>query len=411
MSMLATMTPTSNYPIRLAALLLAINLLNYLDRYLVPALLPLISAEFQLSNEQSGYLVSAFIVGYVVFSPIFGYLGDRMHRPTLMVIGVAAWSIATFLCSWASTFLFFIILRMGVGLGEASFGTIAPGFIKDRVADPIRLTRALSIFFSAIPVGAALGYVVGGFFASAEQWRYAFIAGGLPGLLLCIFLAKAKDTRTAATADGITMLEGVKAVTRGSVIRLTILGYILQTFALTGIAAFISSYGVTIGFELHEITSIFGGILVVTGFLGTLLGGRAAVWLSKRSGTPIPTMLRFIAVVSLIGAPFVAAAFVVEHRWMFLICCFIAELFVFATTGPVNSVIVSSCPPSLVTLTQGLTILAINLFGAALSPVLIGMVADRSSLALGLQLCAVALLLSAVAWWHCAQMAARRNMT
>lgn len=392
------------YPRRLAFLLLGVNLLNYLDRYLVPALLPLIAKEFQLTNEQSGYLVSAFIVGYVLFSPIFGYFGDRAHRPTLMVLGVAAWSVATFLCGWVSAFVPFVMLRMCIGLGEASYGSIAPGFIKDRVNDPIRLTRELSIFFSAIPVGSALGYVLGSLFSHEESWRYAFMVGGIPGLLLCLFLWRVPDIRCAPPPLKGSIFVGAREVVSSPLIRMAVLGYVFQTFALVGISTFISSYGVAIGFELQEITSLFGGILVVTGFIGTLVGGRVAARWAERSGTPIRTMLRFLVIASLLSTPFVAAAFLVEHRVLFLACCFAAELFVFATTGPVNSVIVSACPPALVTLTQGMTILAIQLLGGALAPILIGIIADRSTLALGLQLCTLALLLSALVWWCAARM-------
>ena len=216
------------------ALFTAINLLNYLDRYLVAAVLPLIMSDMALTNEEGGRLVAAFVFGYFLFSPVFGYLGDRYDRPKLMALGVVVWSLATIGTGLATGFAVFFAVRILVGIGEASFSTIAPGFLKDRIGDPIKLNSALAIFFAAIPVGAALGYVVGGEVAHHLNWQAAFFVGGIPGILLAVFLLRFRDQRAAPSGEARAAV-GVRAVFARPILRYAIGGYVLNTFALTGL--------------------------------------------------------------------------------------------------------------------------------------------------------------------------------
>ncbi len=379
------------------ALFTAINLLNYLDRYLVAAVLPLIMAEMALTNEEGGRLVAAFVFGYFLFSPVFGYLGDRFNRPKLMALGVILWSLATIGTGLANGFALFFAVRIVVGIGEASFSTIAPGFLKDRIGDPIKLNSALAIFFAAIPVGAALGYVVGGEVAHQLNWQSAFFVGGLPGLLLALFLLRFVDTRGGASS-GRTAAVGVRHVFRIPVLRYAIGGYVLNTFALTGLAAFVTKYGVDLGFDIAEINRAFGLILLLSGFIGTIGGGKLASYLANRSGDTNRALFRFIGVASIIGAPAMWCAFSVGDKTTFLLLCFVAELLVFAATAPVNSLIVVNAPERGETITQGVTIFCLNLFGSLLAPVLVGKLADLTSLTAAMQAASVVMLLSGVVW-------------
>ena len=378
------------------ALLTAVNLLNYLDRWLLAALLPLIERSFGLSHFQSGVLSSAFVVGYCLFSPLFGYLGDRLSRPRLMALGVFVWSIATLLAGAATGFAMLLCARVLVGAGEASFGTVAPGFIRDRAGSFQAVNRSLSVFFAAIPVGAALGYVLGGFIGGHYSWGAAFFCGGIPGLLLTIFVARLRESNMSASSG---TANGLQRILEERLLVIAILGYTLQTFALAGIASFVSTYGVSIGFGVDEIGTAFGLILVVTGFLGTYGGGRLCERLMVGARDPQAGALCYTAVSTMLAAPFVALAFSTTDRSVFLGCCFLAELLVFAGTAPLNTVIVQSAPAGLVTFTQGITILSINLLGYLPSPMLIGVVADQSgSLGTGMQLATIALLLAGTVW-------------
>lgn len=375
-----------------------LNILNYLDRYLVAAVLPALKSEFALSHEQAGELQSAFVIGYVLFAPIFGYLGDRVSRPRLMAFGAVLWSLATIASGLAPDFNLFYLSRIMVGVGEASFVTTAPGFIKDRFVTPALINSRLAIFFAAIPVGSALGYVLGGTISAHYGWRTAFFAGGLPGVLLSasflLFRESAQRSRTELPPLG----AGLKSILRNATIMFAVAGYTFNSFALNGVATFIVPYGVSIGFEADRIGQYFGGILVVSGFVGTLAGGRLASWYSARSADPLRAMLIFIGVLALLATPLLALSFVIADPRVFLTLCFFAELLIFAGVAPVNSILVLASPAGVVTLTQGLTILCLNLFGAFLAPILIGRMADASGLATALQLSSVALLVSGLVW-------------
>jgi MFS family permease len=397
---LILMNSTSTPGLRALIILTALNLLNYLDRYLVHAALPLIMVDLALSPTQGGVLVSAFVVGYVLFSPIFGYMGDRMARPRLMVIGVFLWSVATIFSGLVSGFLTLLLVRAVVGVGEASFATIAPGYLKDIESDPVKLTRYLGIFTSAIPVGSALGFVLSGVISEYWSWQAAFWCGGIPGLILLLWLARLPEVRTATSAVAPPIGEALTKILAKRILVLAIAGYVLQAFALNGVAAFITSLGVERGVEAQQMSWIFGIVLVAAGFLGTLLGSRiGANWASKASD-PSAGLLKFVALSSALGVPFLVAAFLVQDFYALVVLCFIAELLIFAGTGPVNSAIVQSSPAGTVTVTQGATIFALNLGGTLLAPVVIGFgIEQLGSVALSLQLCSVALLLASVVWW------------
>jgi MFS family permease len=170
---------------RALLILTSLNLLDYLDRYLIAALGSLVKAEMGLSDKAFGFLGTAFFLVYFLSSPVFGYLGDRFGRIPLMAWGAALWSLATSLTFWVTTYPALVLARGLVGVGEASFGTLAPAYLADIL--PLgRRSRALGIFYVAIPMGSALAYLAGGFIGGHFGWRPAFLLGGLQGLLLAV---------------------------------------------------------------------------------------------------------------------------------------------------------------------------------------------------------------------------------
>lgn len=368
-----------------------------MDRYLINALLPLITAEFLLTHQQGGELVGSFVIGYAIFSPIFGYLGDRLHRPTLMCIGVLLWAVATASSGMASSLAMLIGARIMIGVGEASYGTIAPGYIKDCESDPAKLNWFLSLFYTAIPVGSALGYVLGGVLAEHYSWRGAFYWAAVPAGCMAFLLLLFPETKHK-TRESIDLISGAKKIIANEMLLFAIGGYMLNTFALTSIATFVPSYGQELGFSLTEINAAFGGILVGTGFVGTLIGGKVASRIASKSGQPTAAMLRFIAILSLAAVPFLAMSFMVSSQMAFLALCAVAELAIFAGLASINTIIVLESPPHLVTLTQGITILMINVFGYYIGPQIIGAISDKMGFRFGLQGTTVAMCACALIW-------------
>ena len=183
------MAPTPTQPPRDAlgplALLTAMNILNYIDRYVITAMLPSIQRDLQLDDRQGGMLGTAFIVVYFLASPGFGWLGDRKRRPRLLAAGVGVWSLATASAGLAKSVAALFVARAAVGIGEAAYGTIAPALLADHFPKAVR-GRIMSYFYLATPVGAALGYLLGGALGAAYGWRNTFYMVGLPGLVLAI---------------------------------------------------------------------------------------------------------------------------------------------------------------------------------------------------------------------------------
>src|SRR3954454_10976193 len=174
------------------AILTLINLFNYLDRWVVASVVESIKKSLHLSDTELGLVGAGFIVVYTLTSPLFGALGDRRKRPPLIALGVAVWSVATSLAGFARGFASLFVARSGVGVGEAAYGTIAPALLADSF--PIeRRGRVLAVFFCAIPIGSAAGYILGGLVDQHFGWRAAFWIAGAPGLLLSLLVLLVKD--------------------------------------------------------------------------------------------------------------------------------------------------------------------------------------------------------------------------
>lgn len=395
------------------------NLLNYLDRYLVHSVKPHLLEEWQLSEAGSGYLISAFVIGYAIFSPIMGVLSVRFSLIPMMAGGVLLWSLMTIATGFCTTPNLFVMARIGVGVGEAAFATVAPAFLKSLVADPIKLNRALSWFYAAIPVGSALGFVVGGIAAEHASWQSAFFVGGVPGIFVFVgilavsSLASSRGTRSGKIEVSVdngdddptrrkssNFNSSARALLRIPRFWAIAFGYICQTFALTGIAASVAKHGMNLGFSLSEIDTAFGLILVVTGLVGSVGGGYLASMFAAKSNSAMRSLLFFIGATTLAGVPILTLALLVENRMLFLFLCFLSELVIFSSTAPLNSAIILAVPSNLVPLAQGACIALINVFGAFLAPIVVGAVADLTSLRLGMLICPVALLVGGLIWFR-----------
>ncbi len=160
-NLLRKLDPRTNVAAGTVALLLGLNLLNYLDRYILNGAQPLIQQEFHATDEQMGALTTAFFLTYMIVAPLSGWLGDWLRRKPLIVIGAILWSLATLSTAFVHTYWSFYTRRALVGIGEATFGIYAPAVLSDFYGEQDR-NRILSIFYLAIPVGAACGYLAGG---------------------------------------------------------------------------------------------------------------------------------------------------------------------------------------------------------------------------------------------------------
>jgi len=389
-------------PYAILAVLSGLNLVNYLDRYIVAAVGPKLAEELGLSDSKFGFVVTAFMIGYFATSPIFGALGDRFPRRGLIALGVAVWSLATVGSGLTETFAAMIASRVVVGIGEASYATLAPTIIDD-LAEPAKKNRWLAIFYVAIPVGSALGYLVGGELEHAFGWRSAFFIAGGPGIVLAFLaLAIEEPKRVMRTQDArapASFGATAKQLFRIPLYRDTVIGYTAQTFALGGFAAWAPKYLYrVIGLDLKTADYWFGLILVVTGLLATFVGAQLGDrWPGQDRAR---ANLRVCAISTAISVPFAALCLLSSSAFGFFAAIAVAEFGIFLSTSPINAVILGSVPSELRASAMATSIFAIHLFGDMISPPLIGMISDTSSLQKAMVVIPIALGAATLVWWR-----------
>jgi MFS transporter, Spinster family, sphingosine-1-phosphate transporter len=408
-------TPAAQRAARYAlAILTLINLFNYLDRWVVAAVVESIKkSELHLSDTQLGLVGTGFIVVYTMTSPLFGAFGDRRKRPPLIALGVAIWSVATSLAGFARGFGSLFIARSAVGVGEAAYGTIAPALLADSF--PIeKRGRVLSVFFAAIPIGSAAGYVLGGLVDQHFGWRAAFWIAGAPGLLLSLLVMLVKDpprglhdhvaavSPAEASADVAPAhwTDAYRDLLRNRPFILTALGYGAYTFALGGLAFWMPAFLERVrGMPRSEATVTFGAIALVTGFVGTFAGGWMGDLFLSRSKQ---SYLWVSGIATLLAAPATYIAVSNPNRSVYLPAIAIAEVFIFMSTGPVNSAIINVVKPGERATALGLSVLVMHLVGDIPSPPLIGLVSDHSTLERAFMLVPLAIVVAGGIWCYTA---------
>lgn len=403
------------------SVLTGVNLLNYLDRYVVSAVLPQLKrAPMGLNDFELGTLMSGFLLVYLLAAPLFGRLGDRGSRTKPIAVGVLLWSLATGLSGLARNYLQLLGARATVGIGEAAYATIAPSLLADHFARSNR-GRAFAIFNMAIPVGAALGYIVGGIVSAHYGWRAAFYVAGIPGLALAWWIWRLPDpprgVRDEAPAALIEAGEGEAPqpgswgvylrLLRQQTYLLTVLGYAAYTFALGGLAFWMPTFLERVrGIPHAEATAGFGGIVVVTGFLGTFVGGWLGDHWLKRSRQAYLWMSGWVTV---LAVPATYLALGSGTPGLFYGGLIAAELLMFMSTGPINTAIVNLVGPAERARAVALSIFVIHALGDVISPSIIGGVSDLSSLGEAVMIVPFAVAVSGVLWLLAARADAARD--
>jgi len=404
-------------PALMALLLLtALNLLNYIDRYILPGAQPLIQAEFKVSDGRMGLLTTALFVTYMLTAPFTGWMGDRFRRKPLIVAGAVLWSLATLFTFWVHDYWSLFFRHALVGVGEATFGIFAPAVISD-FFPPRERNRILSFFYLAIPVGAALGYLVGGQLGERYGWRTPFLVGAVPGLLVAaaywIFATEPMRGGSDQPADC-----GVPAISRppGAILptfaglfrnpgfMCATLGMAMMVFTLGGISnwmpVFLNRFA---GMSVGKSGTVLGAITVVDGLAGTAIGG----WLAQRWLRTNHRALYLLSAWSMIVTlPLAALVFFGPPKWS-VPALVAAEFFLFLNTGPLNAAICNSVSSAVRSSAIALNLFLIHMLGDTFSPTIIGGISDLSNLRIGLGLTLVTLILSGVLLFAGARFAPR----
>jgi len=410
-------------------LLTALNFVNYIDRYILPGVQEQVKGEFHVSDAQIGSITFWFFLTYMCAAPLTGWLGDRFPRKPL-IIGCALLISAVNILTGAVHAFDSLLLRHAVlGIGEASLGIYAPALLADFYPEDDR-NRVLTIFYTAIPVGAALGYLIGEIVGARFGWRMPFYVSAVPGFLIAalIFFLMREPSRGASDLPGTRVAhrsqshrEGwiheaanrsrARSSIRGKIARFldpilevarslatnapylyATLGMAMITFSLGGISAWMPSFLQRSGFSPNTVGLTLGGITAGAGLGGTAIGGWIAqLWLR----TNHRALYLISAWSALLTVPFGVLCFFGPRATM-LPALGIAMFLIFLGTGPLNAAIVNAVPAVVRATAIAMELFLIHALGDTPSPRLIGMVSDHSTLATGLGLTLVTMLIATV---------------
>ncbi|KAH8348146.1 hypothetical protein KR084_004839 [Drosophila pseudotakahashii] len=288
-----------------------VNLINYMDRFTIAGVLTDVRTDFDIGNDSAGLLQTVFVISYMVCAPIFGYLGDRYSRPWIMAVGVALWSTTTLLGSYMQGFGWFITFRALVGIGEASYSTIAPTIISDLFVHDMR-SKMLALFYFAIPVGSGLGYIVGSKTAHlANNWRWALRVTPILGIVAVLLIVLIKDperghSEGSHNLEATTYKQDIKALVKNRSFMLSTAGFTCVAFVAGALAWWGPSF-IYLGMKMQpgnedivqdDVAFNFGVITMVAGLLGVPMGSFLSQYLVKRYPTADPVICAFGLLVS-----------------------------------------------------------------------------------------------------------------
>jgi MFS family permease len=377
-------------------LLVGLNLLNYIDRYILPGAQPLIQREYGWNDQQMGALTTALFVTYMLVAPLTGWLGDRFPRKPLIIGGAVLWSLATLATAWVHGYWTLFFRHALVGVGEATFGIFAPAVLADFYPERER-NRILSIFYTAIPVGAALGYLAGGQLGSLWGWRQPFFLCAIPGLVIAGIYAWLGREPVRGSSDHVRATRE-RTTFRGLLTNPAFLtgtfGLAALTFAMGGISTWVPTFLHRFaGLSVAGASQTVSAITVVDGIAGTVVGG----WLAQRWLRTDHRALYLLSFWSVaLTLPCGALVFFGPPHWA-IPSLFAAEFFLFLNTGPLNAAIVNSVSAPVRATAVSLNLFCIHFFGDTFSPQIIGAISDRThNLRFGLGATLVMLIVSCV---------------
>jgi MFS family permease len=389
-----------------------VNFLNYIDRQALPAVAPAMQRDLGLTDTEIGAMEAALLLSFTVLAPLFGRLGDRYSRTKLMAAAAVVWSIATGLTAWVDRwpllphslhlhipFVGFIALssvalglcsvRALVGVGESSYSTITPTLVADYFPRKRRAT-ALGVFQAAIPMGFALGYVLGGVLAYYFGWRLAFMMVGLPGLIVSIFVWKLREPRRGehdvatdyAAADPTSKKSWWRTTKQILMTRdwlLSTAGYTALTFVL---GAFATWATLMLARDKHMSETaaavVLGVVSLIAGAAGTFGGG----WIADRVAARRRNGYFLVCAASSLLAVIPALIALITHRPLFFLpAIFFAVVLLFANNAPFHAILVNSVPPAIRASAMALNIVVIHACGDVISRFGVGKLSD--SLAAG----------------------------
>lgn len=394
--------------------LTAVNFLNYIDRQILPSVAPIMAEKLHLTDTEIGAMEATLLLSFTVLAPLFGRLGDRYSRTKLMAGAAIIWSLATGLTGVMDHFPFLpgpiqihvpliqftmqlsgvaivlCVTRAIVGVGESSYSTITPGLIADYFP-PERRATALGIFQAAIPMGFALGYVIGVVLAHFFGWRMAFMIVGVPGLVTAAFVARLREPVRGAYENGQAGPDGISAapeigVTQESWLKtswqiLRTRDWLISTAGYTALTFVLGAFGTwaTIllvrdkGLTVTQAGITLGLVSLFAGAAGTFGGGLLADRLIRKRRNA------YFLVCAASSALGIIPVFVVlssTNPWVFVPAIFLSVFFLFINNAPFHAILINSVGPLVRATAVALNIVIIHIMGDVISRFGVGVLSD-----------------------------------
>ncbi|XP_053684627.1 protein spinster isoform X2 [Sabethes cyaneus] len=370
------------------AVLCFVNLINYMDRFTIAGVLTDIQLHFNIGDDEGGLLQTAFVLSYMICAPLFGYLGDRYSRKWIMALGVFLWSTTTLLGSFMNHFGWFITFRALVGIGEASYSTIAPTIISDLFVGDMR-SKMLALFYFAIPVGSGFGYIVGSEMAKAfGSWEWALRVTPALGIVAVMLIAMLKDPERGQSEgthhmEATSYREDIKAIVRNPSFMLSTAGFTCVAFVAGALAwwgpkfiylGLVSQPG-NENITLNDVSYKFGVIAMVAGLLGVPLGS----YVARQLRPQYPTCDPMICAVGLFcSSPLIFLALVLakfNEGWCFFLV-FFAQVSLNLTWSIIADILLYVVVPTRRSTAEAFQILISHAFGDAGSPYFVGVISE-----------------------------------
>ena len=378
-------------------LLTALNFINFIDRYILPGVLELVKKDFKLTDESAGALTFWFFITYMCAAPLTGWLGDHFPRKPLIVLSALLMSGMNLFTATVHSYFALNLRHAALGIAEASFSVYAPALLAD-FFEPDQRNRVLTIFYTAIPVGAAVGFALGGALGGKYGWRVPFSVSAIPGIVIALLaLFFMKEPKRGAT-DEPTHSEKKRAkdtylgLAKNPQYLFATFGMAMVVFSLGGISAWVPAFLHRVGgYSLGRSGLIVGAMTAVGGLGGTAVGG----WIAQKWLKTNKRALYLISAWSaLLTVPPAVFCFFGPH-WAIVPGLALALFFIFLGNGPLNAAIVNSVSGSIRATAIALELFLIHALGDAPSPFVIGFASDRSSLSTGLGLTLISMVVGA----------------
>lgn len=364
--------------------LFLMNLLDYMDRNILNSMLRQVQRSLRIGNTQAGLLTTYFLLSYSVFGLFTGWAADRSRRTYLLGLGVGIWGLATIGSGLAQSYEQMVLARSILGIGEATYGVIAPTILIDLFPRSMR-SRVLSAFYVAMPVGTALGIALGARIAQHGDWHHAFFLVGTPALLTA-FAALWLPEPVRGVSEGVDP-ERLRSHERAgpswadyrdllvnSSYNYAVLGMTAYTFAIGGMLVWVPKFlNSTRGLDQSRSGAILGGVTVAAAISGMSAGAYVADRLARRN----PRALFLVPGLAMLAAvPFVLLGLFARPVPLIFLGIFLAEALMFVNTGPCNAVIANVVAPNLRSAAYAAGIFVMHFLGDIWSPALIGYVSD-----------------------------------